>query len=375
MPYITFVVPCYNSQDYMRRCVNSLLPGGKDVEIIIVDDGSGDRTGEIADTYQALYPDTVRTVHKPNGGHGSGINVGLKLARGLYFKVVDSDDWLDAEAYRGLLDYLKELQTKQREEGLKEQGKGQRKGSKGQGKGLKGQGKGSGEEGQPLPDLIVSNYVYDHLEEGVQKPIRYRNVFPRRQICTWKEIKGFLPSQYLVMHAQIFRTELLRQAKVELPEHTFYVDNLFSCVPLPLVERLVYLDLDLYHYYLGREDQSVNEKVMISRIHQLIRVTNLAADAVDLEKLEEKEPKLADYLRRNISIMMAMTSIHLLLMRSPEGIRERKELWEGLQKRNPRLYRHLRYRTLSGWTYLPGWLGREIALWGYRLAKKFIKFQ
>ena len=109
MKYITFAVPCYNSQDYMRRCVDSLLAGGRDVEIILINDGSSDDTGRIADEYQLRYPDIVRAVHKPNGGHGSGVNKGLELARGLYYKVVDSDDWLDAGAYRMLLGRIREL--------------------------------------------------------------------------------------------------------------------------------------------------------------------------------------------------------------------------------------------------------------------------
>ena len=109
MKYITFAVPCYNSQDYMRRCVDSLLPGGTDVEIILIDDGSSDGTAKIADEYQLLYPDIVRVVHKENGGHGSGVNKGLELAEGLYYKVVDSDDWLDVEACGKLLDRIRLL--------------------------------------------------------------------------------------------------------------------------------------------------------------------------------------------------------------------------------------------------------------------------
>ena len=109
MKYITFTVPCYNSQDYMKRCIDSLLPGGDDVEIIIVDDGSTDATGKIADEYEACYPGIVRAVHKRNGGHGSGVNAGLRLATGTYFKVVDSDDWLEEGAYARLLGRIKGL--------------------------------------------------------------------------------------------------------------------------------------------------------------------------------------------------------------------------------------------------------------------------
>ena len=69
---ITFAVPCYNSGAYMRRCIDSLLVAGEDAEIVIVNDGSSDNTAEIADEYAATYPQTVRAVHKPNGGQDSG---------------------------------------------------------------------------------------------------------------------------------------------------------------------------------------------------------------------------------------------------------------------------------------------------------------
>ena len=103
MKCLTITVPCFNSQDYIKRCMDSLLVGGNDVEIIIVDDGSTDKTAEIADKYREQYPDIVRVVHKENGGHGSGVNKGLELATGMYFKVVDSDDWLDTNSYKKLI--------------------------------------------------------------------------------------------------------------------------------------------------------------------------------------------------------------------------------------------------------------------------------
>ena len=290
MKYITFAVPCYNSQDYMRRCVDSLLAGGRDVEIILINDGSSDDTGKIADEYQLRYPDIVRAVHKQNGGHGSGVNKGLELARGLYYKVVDSDDWLDAGAYRMLLGRIRELC-----------------------------GGGRAEFGEGIPDLFVCNYVYDHLDEGRKRSMDYRNIFPADEMCGWNDIGRFRPSQYLIMHALMFRTDVLRASGVKLPEHTFYVDNLFSYQPLPFAERIYYMDIDLYHYYLGRDDQSVNEKVLMKRIDQQIRVTELVAKSVDLKEVKKTYPKLAAYMTRNISIMLSISSIHLLLIATSEA--------------------------------------------------------
>ena len=139
----------------------------------------------------------------------------------------------------------------------------------------------------------------------------YRNIFPAEKMCGWNEIGRFKPSQYLIMHSLMFRTEILRKSGVKLPEHTFYVDNLFSYQPLPYVEKIYYMDVDLYHYYLGRDDQSVNEKVLMKRIDQQIRVTEMVARSVDLNEVKKQYPKLAAYMTRNISIMLSISSISL----------------------------------------------------------------
>lgn len=346
MKYLTFTVPCYNSESYMRRCVDSLLCFGKDAEIILIDDGSTDGTGEIADEYQNRFPDIVKTVHKENGGHGSGVNKGLEMAEGLYFKVVDSDDWLDPEACQKLLFRIRELC-----------------------------GGGRYEFAENIPDLFICNYVYDHLDEGSSRVMDYRNVFPDEKMCTWNSIGRFKPSQYLIMHSLIFRTEVLRKSNVKLPEHTFYVDNLFSYQPLPYADNLYYMDIDLYHYYLGREDQSVNEKVLMKRIDQQIRVTEMVTRCVDLKKVRKVYPKLASYMTRNISIMLSISSIHLLLIQTDEARSKRKEMWKNIRQHDKRLYYRLRYSTLSGLTYLPGRLGGRLTIGGYRFARKIYQFQ
>lgn len=344
--YLSFVVPCYNSQAYMRKCVDSLLAGGDDVEIIIVNDGSTDHTGEIAREYAEKFPGIVRAVQKENGGHGSGVNAGLALAQGIYFKVVDSDDWLDEEAYMELLSEIKFYCDES-----------------------------AVLIDKTIPDMIVCNYVYNHFYEGTTRSMGYQNVFPQGRLFGWNEIGHFRPSQYLVMHALIFRTALLRKVGVKLPEHTFYVDNLFACQPLPQVKRIRYMDIDLYQYFLGREDQSVNERVLMSRIDQQIRVTKMVSECVDLEAVKREYPKLAVYLCRNISVMLAISSIHLLLIGTDEAYRKREDLWQDIRQMNPMLYYRLRFGTLSGFTYLPGKLGGLLTIGGYRAAKRIYQFQ
>ena len=340
MKKISFVVPCYNSENYMERCIDSLLVGGEDVEIIIVNDGSFDGTKKIADRYQKKYPNIIKAIHKENGGHGSGVNIGLKNAKGKYFKVVDSDDWLDEKALVKLLEKITNL-----------------------------------EKNKKSVDLFVCNYIYDHLYENKQKVMRFNNVFPTDEICTWKTIGHFHSSQYMIMHSLIYKTSILKKSKIKLPEHTFYVDNIVAYQPLPFVKSILYLDLDLYHYFIGREDQSVNESVMITRVDQQIKVTKIIATCVDLKGVKEIYPKLYNYLLRNVSMMLTISSIYLLMIGDEESFDKRKNLWQYVKNVNKNVYKRLRFTKLSGATYvLPGKTGGYITLKGYKLAQKIYKF-
>ena len=236
---ITFAVPCYNSAAYMRHCIETLLSAGEQAEIILVDDGSTkDDTPAICDEYAAKYPTIVKAIHQENGGHGEGVNQGIRNATGLYYKVVDSDDWLDTEALKKVLARLAALV-----------------------------------ERHTAPDLMICNYVYEHVEDGTSHTVRYTNVFPQNRLFSWMHVGHFRPDQNLLMHSVMYRTQVLRQCGMVLPKHTFYVDNIFVYQPLPYVKSMYYMDLDLYRYFIGRADQSVNENVMVKRVDQQLRVT------------------------------------------------------------------------------------------------------
>ena len=336
---ITFAVPCYNSAAYMEHCVDTLLQGGDDIEIILVDDGSTrDETPAICDRYQERYPGIVRAIHQENGGHGEGVNQGIRNAQGVYYKVVDSDDWVDVDALKKVLDKLRQFQRDEK----------------------------------PI-DMMIANYVYEHVEDNTQKVVNYRNVFPVGRVFGWEQIGRFRPSQYLLMHSVIYRTQLLRDCGLELPKHTFYVDNIFVYQPLPYVKSMYYMDLDLYRYFIGRADQSVNESVMVKRVDQQLRVTRHMIDCQDLDALKH-EKRLRAYMLHYLSMMMTVSDIFLLLDGTPEAYTKKKELWQYLKDHvSPKVYRSV-VLSLGGVTNVsvPG--GDKVVLGCYRLARKLFKF-
>ena len=343
MKTISFAVPCYNSADYMEKCVESLLPCGDDIEIILVDDGSTkDTTPEICDRLAKQYPDIVRAIHKPNGGHGSAVNSGLDAATGLYYKVVDSDDWLDKDAMNVIMPYLREQKARFEQEGT------------------------------TATDLVIANYVYEKVHEGTHTTIRYTNVFPTDNEFGWAEVGRFNPSQYLLMHSVIYRSDLLREMGLRLPEHCFYVDNIFVYVPLPQVKTMRYFDVDMYRYFIGREDQSVNEKVMLSRIDQQIRITKVMIDSVDLGSVENK--RLRSYMKNYLSMMMCICSVFLRMEKTPENEAKRAEIWAYLRSKNEDLYHEVRRSVLNLATNIPTDVGRMVGITGYHIAQKIFKF-
>ena len=337
MKYISFAIPCYNSQDYMAHAIESILPGGDEVEIIIVNDGSKDKTSQIAHEYMDKYPDIIKVIDKENGGHGDAVNAGLANASGKYFKVVDSDDWVDEEALHKILMLLRHL-----------------------------------EEDNEQIDMLISNYVYEKAGVTHKKCIHYRNVLPQDEVFRWDDIGNFRLDQYILMHSVIYRTDMLKLSQMRLPKHTFYVDNIYVYYPLPHVRKIYYLDVDFYRYFIGREDQSVNEKVMIARVDQQIFVTKTMIDMYQLKKVTSK--KLRQYMINYLAIMMTVSSILLIRSKEKENLEKKKELWLYLKKRDMKTYIKIRYGILGQTMNIPGKSGRKISSLAYTVARRIIGF-
>ncbi len=339
MKLITFAIPSYNSESYLSHAVDTILSGGEEVEIIIVNDGSKDGTAAIADAYAEKYPTIVKAIHKPNGGHGSGVNRGLQEATGLFYKVVDSDDWVDEAALKTLLATLREHVA----QGVE-------------------------------ADLYITNFIYDHAEDQTQFQRAYRNQMPTNRFFRWDEVKSFHFSNVLLMHSLLYKVEVLRKCGIVLPEHTFYVDNIYAYQPLGFTEKLYYLDVDLYHYFIGRADQSVNMVNFLRRYDQQIRVMNQMLESYTYDEIMAKPRGLRKYLFHDVAAIMMNTLLFCCGGQEEERKTAYKKLWNDLKQRDEKLHGKLKYRSMPAVvTWMPWDLRRVLMVFGYKVLCKFVK--
>lgn len=334
---LSVAIPCYNSQGYMGKAIRSALSGGPSVEVLIVDDGSTDDTAVIGKKFEAEYPDRVRYIYKENGGHGDAVMTGLREARGVYFKVLDSDDWFSEDSLAEVVEYLERWIRF-----------------------------------ATCFDMMICNYVYDRQGSRRKISIGYAPALPVGEPFTWSDVGKFRPGRYILMHSVIYRRQLLLDCGLELPKHTFYVDNIYVYYPLPYVKSMYYLDTDLYHYYIGREGQSVNEKVMISRIDQQLFVTNSMRDMYNLNTIENSN--LKRYMSEYLAIMYIVPSVLLNKSGTPEHLAKKDQLWEDLKQYDEGMYHIIRRQLLAWFSSKNGVVWNRIIWFGYNVSRKLFHF-
>lgn len=164
---LTFVIPAYNMESYLDRCVNSLLSASdiSDLEVLIVDDGSKDGTLEYARKLERTNPGAVRAIHQENKGHGGAVNTGIAAATGMYVKVVDADDWVDPQAIDTVLATLRAQH----------------------------------DTDEPI-DMLVTNYVYDKVAKRHKTVVNFRRVMEAGRVLGWDDLGKFGLAQYIIMH-------------------------------------------------------------------------------------------------------------------------------------------------------------------------------
>ena len=321
----------------MSRCIEALLTASQPCEILVINDGSSDNTSAIAHEF-AARDSRVIAIDQENANWGGVVNHGIALAKGTYFKIVDSDDFLDTEALKRVLDTLASLV-----------------------------------EADNAPDLLVTNYVYDRVTDKSQHTIQYRKLLPSSRVFKWSEMGHPGIDQFIMVHASWYRTQVLRDSGVKLPTGVSYMDSLFVLHPMPWVEKLYYLDVDTYHYIIGREGQSVEVEVVKKCIDQQLMATRLAIQDANYTQLYAEEPNRALLMMGYISCMMSVSTIYLFKINTPESLQKNRELWAFMKETDSTLYNNVK-RTWAGLANRRTRIGRFLAQAGYALAQKIFKF-
>ncbi len=248
MKIVTFVIPAYNSEQFLDKCISSMLVSEllDKTEIIVVNDGSVDGTCAAANRYVTQYPHVVRLISQENKGHGGALNTGCAAATGKYLKVIDADDWV---LTKSLPQYIAQLE-------------------------------------QCESDVVLTHYHTVDITTGEIKnwksfPSKFGNTYTFDVILAdWHSF-----DRNLTFHGITYRTDFYRRFAQPLLEHVFYEDHEFATFPCCHAQTVTPLDLFLYEYRIGDVNQSV------SYANQLKRIGH--TDAV-LEQMARKYQTLSD---------------------------------------------------------------------------------
>ena len=319
---LTVVVPSYNASKYLDFNLQSFLRPSvpKRLEVIIVDDGSTDDTARIADAYHEKYPETIKVIHKDNGGHGSGINAGLRAATGKYFKVVDADDWVDHEALERLLDYIVSFDAVDADDAMAT--------SKAKTVTMTSTMTGTKTKTAFGPDVIYNNY-YWRLTDEAKSPDEYERKLEfaepfsgveYRKVCDFESIAD---QCYVKMHNMTIRTDILREHQIKIDEHCYYVDMEYILYPMPYVETIAFLPEFLYQYQIGRQGQSMDPAKMQRNAAQYDHVLASIYAYYDAHCRDINQPNRKKYIDRLISRFYASRIKILLSM--PDAAKRKSE--------------------------------------------------
>ena len=238
---LTISVAAYNVEKYLEKCLSSLVAEEiiDDIEVFVIDDGGKDGSLEIAKEYEAKYPNTVHAIHKENGGYGSTVNYSIGHAAGKYFKLLDGDDWFDTEGLIQLVRILKESEA----------------------------------------DVVVSEYYTgsdsDHLqlvkhgtEEGDEVTL----------ISHLKKTEG------IGMWALAYKTAVLRESGLKLPEHMLYTDQFYATEPMAIAKTMQFVRFPVYCYRIGYEEQSMSRLSRVKHTDNWVYICDAALDFCDKMK-------------------------------------------------------------------------------------------
>lgn len=243
---LTIVIPAYNMEKYLHRCLDSIIEESvmDKVQVIVVNDGSKDKTSDIAYEYEKKFPHYIQVIDKENGNYGSCMNVGLSLAEGKYFRSLDADDWFDTTNYVKFVEDLLNTDA----------------------------------------DMIIGERYVFHEDT---KEMEYVG-FPSDMTLFYKDIP-FTKQNYTfnnfyrlsMVWGLTYKTSIIRKSGLKWDEGVFYTDNEFDFWPLKLVRTIRFIPIPVYVYLFGRAGQSVDKKLMKRNFHSYEVVANTMIDEIN----------------------------------------------------------------------------------------------
>lgn len=309
MKQLSIIIPTYNMEKYLRRCLDSLLvkKNLNLLEVWVVNDGSKDRSSSIAHEYETKYPDVFHVLDKPNGNYGSCINAALKVITGKYIKVLDADDWFDTNE---LFKFIKMLEHTD-------------------------------------SDLVITNFTEIYSSEHTRN-IDYafsKNNYDIDDI----ELKKF---KTLQMHAVTYKAGLFKTINYKQTEGISYTDQEWIFCPMYAVKTICFYPYHVYQYFLGREGQTMDIKNVIKHLNDLICIVKRMITTYHSWDKNKMNSNILSYLDYKIEFNASrIYKIGLLTDSQKESLKQVIELDSFIKDNDLVLYRKLENITIH--TCLP----------------------
>lgn len=311
---LTVSVASYNVEKTLRKTLDSFCDKRyiDYIEVLIEDDGSTDKTQDIGKEYEMKYPQSFRYIKKDNGGHGSTINKSIELAQGLYFKVIDGDDWVDNNDFNELINVLKKYKELY-------------------------------DDNKSIPELILSNYAEAvNNTESVKKIKLFDCIDP----CRVYDINEIDILNSMTIHTITVKTSILKENNVRITEKCYYVDVEYIMWCIYLSNSIVFYDITPYMYRVANENQSISKNSLIKNIKMQERVSVSTSILYDSwfgynKHIEGKNVKQKSCIKIVRHVIGATIRTYMLMTDTKNSMYMTRELENRIKSINAVLYNEL----------------------------------
>lgn len=315
---LSLIIPTYNMERYLEYCLSSLIVNDASMaslEVLVINDGSKDRSSEIAHGFETKYPGVFRVIDKENGNYGSCVNVGLHEATGKYVKVLDADDSFDNGNFREFLSFL------------------------------------SGRD----EDLILSNFDIVNEDRAVQKQVRYP--FEDSRSYSFIEIGSSEAFGLMEMHAVTYKRENLINMGYRQTEGISFTDQQWIFAPMTQINTISFFSKPVYKYLVGRVGQTMDPAIQAKQKSHLIKCIYGMVDSYS-EYMSTADSCHLEYLHSRLRPLVKGVYLFYFTNYKSEGEKILSEFDETLKTKNQSLYSYIGSRKVSsigGFAYIDYW--------------------